>query len=143
MLIGQVHCQNEIDTSYDYEIEDVFPAQIGCSLIQNHDTSEKIIIVDSTLNDSIIGIAAFWILFDNIDSLNIESIELDAIIQKNPKYIQIRKNDNDFVFYDKRLSSIAKTQFKCRYLHRYNNSLYFINVMIYIPFAIYPSIVWQ
>jgi hypothetical protein len=138
MVISKVYCQNKIDTSDNYETNDVFFAEITCYLIQNHDTNGKIIVIDSTLKDSIIGIAIFWILFDNIDSLNIDSIELNAIIRRNPTYIQIRKENAEFEFYDKRLTSIVEEQLKCWYLYRYDNSLYSINKMINIHFAIYP-----
>lgn len=117
-------------------IIDEFEAEIDCGKIKGE--SLGIIFSDTISRDTVKGYAEFVVTFDNIDSLNIESVELRRIFLRTPQKIIIRKEDNRFKYYDDILPQLFKS-YKCWKKEGETRKLFLNEQLIYILFTIIPT----
>ncbi len=129
------YVSNFNDTIYDPIFGRFICGKIkGDSLRENY----KIIIVDTTIVDSLRGHAKYLIYFKDIRSfdLEIDSVKLEIILLKNNEVLEIIKpEDKEFKYYDSLLTPEIK-KFVCWKLEGYENYQYFKYSYYFIPFEI-------
>lgn len=116
------------------EIIDEFGAQIECGKIEG--IASEIIYTDTISEDTIKGLAEYIVKFDNIDSLNIESVTLQRVFLRYPEKLVINNEDTMFKYYNNFLVPLFKN-YKCWKKNGDSRRVFFVN-QITIPFTIVP-----
>lgn len=139
-----VKIKKEKDFSNYYDSNTIYDPIFGrfiCGKIKGDSLREnyKIIIIDTTIVDSLRGHAQYLIYFEDIRSfdLEIDSVKLEIILLKNNEVLEIiRPGDKEFKYYDSLLTPEIK-KFVCWKLEGYENYQYFKYSYYSIPFEIH------
>lgn len=139
LLFISSHCSSFLlkksQKSVNIEIIDEFEAQIECGEIEGIESG--IIYTDTISQDTIKGFAEFIVTFDNINSLNIESVKLRRVFLRYPEKTVINNKDSRFKYYNYFLVTLFEN-YKCWKKKGDSNRVFSVNQSITVPFTINP-----